>query len=348
MPLRQLGGQASTNVQAGRDLIVYEGPSLEEIRETALDVFRENSIALRGIAEEVALARADKITNDFFEQLNLRAPDALNNAADPDMHQSLLNAQREFACSGEEDLELALVDLLVDRAEETGRGIRTLVLNEAIKSAPKLTLPQRRAIAVCFCVKYARPAIIRDGLEAIYTYYRTNLAPLVPDLPTKDAAFQHIEYVGAGAISMGSLMLGAALSSGSRPWFTGGFTPEEVPDPVRHLVDDARIFVPCLRDPQRLQLSFCEADDIPATMERLGIPPDLAGHFTYLDTVGVMPFDEVVGDLMANVPEVQGLAAWDASPLKQLTLTTVGIAIGHGYWRRVTGGKAPLSIWVDD
>jgi hypothetical protein len=49
------------------------------------------------------------------------------------------------------------------------------------------------------------------------------------------------------------------------------------------------------------------------------------------------------------VPESAELFdVWDNPPLKNLTLTSVGLALGHGYWRRLTNTAAPLRIWIPE
>ena len=67
-------GDESTNLQAGRD-VVYHSASWPEMKEVALAVFKENFLELRGIAEDVAFARADRITNDFLDALRDRHPE---------------------------------------------------------------------------------------------------------------------------------------------------------------------------------------------------------------------------------------------------------------------------------
>jgi hypothetical protein len=62
-----------------------------------------------------------------------------------------------------------------------------------------------------------------------------------------------------------------------------------------------------------------------------------------------MTHDEIREELLRHVPESAGLIdLWDNTALKQLHLTSVGLAIGHGYWRRATEIDAPLGIWLGD
>jgi hypothetical protein len=345
---RQEGGRESTNIQAGRDITVSQGPSVEEVREIALDVFHRNFLQLQGLAEDVARGRAEKITNEFLKQLQDRNPAALESSKDPDMQLALFSAQREYARSGDADLEQVLVDLLVDRASEQHPGLRTIVLNEAITAAPKLTEDQRRAVALCFLVRYTR----WTGAASVDAFYeeriRQGLMPLVHGLPTSPAAYQHIEYVGAGSVDIGSTSIEEALHRSARGWFTRGFTESELDERLHRFTSDETFFMPCMRDESRLQLRASSADDVDAIASAMG-DPSLAEPVQAALNVGAMTSTEIREDLLSHVPEAgELLDAWDGSDLNRLTLTTVGIAVGHGYWRRVTGKNAALKIWIPD
>jgi len=345
----QAGGHGSTNVQAAGDVVVHAGASLEEVRQIALDVFHANFLELRGHAEQVAGERAERITNAFLVALQQRAPQALESASNPDMQRALFSAQREYACSGDEDLETVLVDLLVDRAGEgSSRGVRTIVLNEAINAAPKLTSHQRRAIAVCFLMRYTRPHG-QGTVDAFYEHFvRDNLVPLGRGLPTSDTDYQHIEYVGAGSMSLLSPEFGDALVGKARGLFTRGFTRQETSEILGELLDDPRVVMPCLRDEARLQLQVVHRDDIPAWAESLGCPDREQTLRNVLD-MGLLSSEEAQREMVEREPATRELIdAWQSSSLHNLRLTTVGLAIGHGYWRRVTGGDSPLNVWLSD
>lgn len=134
----QSGGDESVNIQAGQNATVHIGVTASEVRDIALDVFRANFLELRGLAEEVARERAERITQDFIDALQKRNPAGLASIQDPDMQLSIYSAQKGYACSGDEDLEAALIDLLVDRAGQSSRDLKTLVLNQAIECLPRL------------------------------------------------------------------------------------------------------------------------------------------------------------------------------------------------------------------
>ncbi len=342
----QQGGAESTNVQVAGDVVFCQGLSVAETREIALDVFRSNFLDLRGIAEDVARSRAEKITDDFLADLLARLPQGLQAATDPDMQRSLFRAQCEFACSGEADLERILVDLLVDRAGETTRAMRTLVLNEAIVSAPKLTAAQRSAIAVCFVARYTT----WRGPQTVDAYYelriKRNLVALATNLPTSDAAYQHIFYVGAGGDAIGKTEIAAALAHYDPGWFTNGFARGTTQ--LGELEANPSLVMPCIRNPQHLQLRAMHEDEIDGIAAAAGLA-ESAGVLRQVIRVGQMNPQEIRSDILDKLPDATNLFdVWSGSMLGQLTLTSVGLAIGHSYWRRITGGQTPLSVWIPD
>jgi hypothetical protein len=110
--------------------------------------------------------------------------------------------------------------------------------------------------------------------------------------------------------------------------------------------EDGRFFVPCIRDHTRLQINALHDDVIDQATEEAGVG-GLADSLRQLSNVGRMPDDEIHAELLLRTPEISEIVdIWEKSPLHNLTLTTVGIAIGHAYWRRTTKSPEPLSTWI--
>lgn len=344
----QTGGDGSTNLQAGRD-VVYNGPSYEEMRIVALDVYRANAMELRGIAEDLATARAEKLTNDFLNRLFTEKPERAERLSDPDVQNVLFEAQRDYARSGEEDLSRVLVDLLSSRVDEDARSLRTLALNEAIISAPKLTEGQRRAIAIVFILRYSRPTFAMNAEYYAANYLRPSVLPLAGELPTNNFDYQHIEYVGAGTVSISEASFGLLLRSGVSGLFSQGFVRDQLSEGLRDLVDQTRdtpVVIPLERDHARLRFNFIFEDLFDSWLADLGLEP-FRDEIKNLHDSSLMADNLICEELEAHLPELSTVRkVWDESSIRNLTLTTVGIAIGHAYWQRLTGNSSPLSAWL--
>jgi hypothetical protein len=348
---QQAGGDNSVNYQAGRDIVI-EGTvdeirrAVDEIRRNRISDFHANFLLMRDVAKEVVDARVEKLTSEFLRQLLARQPGGLGNMNDPDVIQAVFNAQKAYALSGEDDVEQVLIDLLVDRAGQAGRDIKAIVLNEAITTVPKLTRDQRCAIAVCFMIRYTRYAGPLD-LAAFYWNLERNLAPFVDNLPTKMSAYHHMKY--AGVASLDGLLptsIERQIFEVSSGYFTLGFSRELVPEQLRGQLANRNMFVPCLRDENSLQVNVRSFD------ETQNLTPDaaIADDLRQLAVMGVMGPPDIRTEIVGRVPLLTPLFnAWDNTDfrdIRSMGLTTVGLAIGHAFWRHVTNEQGDISIWL--
>lgn len=342
----QEAGDNSTNYQAGKDIHVH-GLSIDEARTVALDVFRSNALELAGVAQTLAVTRAEQLTNEFLTKLETEIPERVDQLADPDVQSVLFQAQKEFARSGEDDLRVALVDLLAARVGEEDRNLRTLALNEAIVSAPKLTEKQRRAIAWVFFLKYTRPTNIGTP-EDYYLRLKNEVSALGVSLPTGHADYQHVEYVGAGSLSISSRSFASGIMSGVEGFYTKGFAENDIDAALLAELQACQFVIPALRDQSRFQLNLLADEDLEKRATALGLEgriPDLQN----VVSLGRMSEGEVSDEVVARVPEFSALRdTWDddKTGLRSLTLTSVGLALGHAYWTRLTGSNASLEIWL--
>lgn len=261
------------------------------------------------------------------------------------MLRTLYAAQEGYACSGEEDLEAALIDLLVDRAGQTERDLKTHVLNQAIATLPKLTKKQRAAATVSFCVRNTRYTGPFD-LTSFYAYLALYLAPFVEDIPGNSADFGYMEYAGVGSVATFMVTtLEDAYGEQACGFFSNGFTKEVAPNEWAPFLDDPEVFIPSLRDPEKLQIRARSMHEIRELSKAKGIPSLITNAKT-----GRMLPAQIRADMVAHVPALGTLFdKWGEAGggnLATFHLTAVGIAIGHACQRKVVGHAAPLELFL--
>lgn len=344
---RQEGGDNSTNIQAGA-VVVYNGPSLTEVRAMALDVFNENFCRLAGEAAATARDRAEEITEKFLAELQNQNPQGLTQAQDPDFQYGLYTVQREYARNGDADLGDLLVDLLVDRTKHEERSILQIVLNESLAVAPKLTADQLSILSVVFVLKYTRNL----GLAmpaALTAYLEQYLGPFLTSLTNRMAAYQHLEFAGCGTVGIGSISIPSIFRKSYPGLFSKGFTGETLGELLPSLPADLLLLTQCHRDPEKLQLnSAFDEDAFRKVAAELAVTEEDATTLWRLGAENLMSEDEVRELLVSLWPSMaQFIALWDESPMKNLTLTSVGIAIGHANIKRRCGEFTNLSIWIN-
>lgn len=341
--------EGSTAIQArGNVTITTNGLTYAEVRDVALDVFRANFYELSDVAKKTAKARAEEITEDFLSKLQKEYPAGLEKSNDPDFQYALLTTQMEYAKNGDKNLSDLLVDLLVDRSKQQQRDILQIVLNESLRTAPKLTEEQLAALAVIFLFKYTQNFSIVNH-QTFGDYLDKYVAPFTSKIVKNRACYQHLEFASCGTIGLGELSLESILGTNYQGQFLKGFDTNEITKRGISTSLAKIFFIPCLNDPSRVQVCFNSKELLNKTFEEHGITPEDRSKITSLFDTEKMSDTEIKDKCIATRHYMADLfETWSESLMKNFTLTSVGIAIGHANIKRLVGGEfANLSIWIN-
>jgi len=341
----QKGGNHSINIQA-ESLIVEARLTYKDVRDIALDVFKQNFHQLVGVAKETAAQRAEEITDNFLKTLQERNPEGIRSAEDPDFQYALFTAQREYARAGDTDLADILVDILVERSKESARSLQSIVLNESLNVAPKLTSDQMTVLSLVFTLRYTK-YLKMNSTQALKDYIRTRIAPFINDLPNKESAYQHLEFVGCCNIQVTQISVENIFNRNYPVLFSNGFTLEALKEKIGDSQYPGELVIPCMHDSKMFQINAIDEEVFRKLAADRSVSDDITNKFLELHQKSMMnqtKIKEYLESLDSVMPDF--LKRWDDSSLKHITLTSVGIAIGHANVRRVTGEGAPLSIWI--
>lgn len=340
--------EGSTAIQAGGDVTIKNtGLSYSEVRQVALDVFRSNFYDLAGAARETAKVRGEQITEEILSKMQSENPEGLQEAINPDFQYSLFTVQREYARSGDKELGDLLVDLLVDRSKQKQRNILSIVLNESLVTAPKLTESQLAILAVIFLFKYTQNKGIGNH-EELGAYLEGQVFPFASKLPLTNASYQHLQFSGCGAIGVLASPLEDILGKTYQGLFTKGFEQNELQTREISIGLDPRFFIPCLNDASKFQVRALNKEALERSLEGNQVDDANRARILALFDVGKMDAEEIRQNCVSIRPFMRNLfEKWSASPLNVFTLTSVGIAIGHANVKRLVGEFADLSIWIN-
>ena len=329
--------------------IIQSGISYTDARDIALDVYRANYLTLSENAAQIARKRAEELTDEFLAELQKRNAEAIVSLETPGMQHALFSAQKEYARTGDNDLESLLVDILVDRAAAMDRNIRQIVLDEALSVAPKLTSEQMDALTVNFLIVRTENHAI-NSLETFASYLDSHIAPFIGSLATDTSCYEHLEYTGCGSISLiGNLHpIGELYLQRYHGLFVKGFEEEEW---KKQLADSPDLIqwavTKCLHDPSKLQINAINEPVLNEQCQKYGVSDDDKTKLIQLFNLSRMSHNEVKDYILRLRPNLQSLfEVWEKSRMSQLTLTTVGIAVAHANFRRKTGIQLDLNIWV--
>jgi len=343
----QKGGDNSTNIQAGGSVTVHQGLTISEARQIALDVFRENYLALAGEAADVARKRAEEITEKFLKKLQEQHADGVTQAKEPDFQHAIFTVQKEFARCGDTKLGDLLVDLLVDRTRHVSRSILQIVLNESLVVAPKLTEDQLAALSLIFLFRYT----IQEGAlshDSFYDYLDRYVFPFSGLIHKKDACYQHLEYSGCGAVGVGSRKLIEIFLKNYAGLFSNGFDESQFQAKEISISLTHPIFVRCLNDNKKWQINAINEDDIKKISTEHQIGSGDVPKLLDLRKKSLMNSEQVKKLISNGRPYMENIFdVWNGSNMKRFTLTSVGIAIGHANVKKNLGEFTDLSIWIN-
>jgi hypothetical protein len=338
--------EGSTVIQAGGNVTIT-GLTYAEVKDVALDVFKANFYKLAGVAEEIASARAEAITEAFLSKLQQEHPDGFRQSDNPDFQYALFTVQKEYARNGDKELGDLLVDLLVDRSKQEQRDILQIVLNESLITAPKLTESQLAVLAMIFLFRYTQNLCFGDH-QMFANFLDEHVAPFASKLVSNIACYQHLEFSGSGAIGLGTANLESILGMVYQGQFLKGFEEKEIVDRNISIGLDPRFFIPCLNDSSKLQVRANNKELLDKALEECAILAEDRAKIQGLFDLGKMDDSEIKDKCIEIRPYMSTVfETWSASVMKNFTLTSVGIAIGHANIKRLVGEFSDLSIWIN-
>jgi hypothetical protein len=109
------------------------------------------------------------------------------------------------------------------------------------------------------------------------------------------------------------------------------------------------IFFPCLNDSTKSQLRLVNIGALEKHANRLELNEQAIDALKKLHNNSLLSDNEIQEKIISIRPYMgQLFDVWQDSHLKQLSLTSVGIAIGHANLKRHAGGFSDLAIWMEN
>lgn len=344
---KQEAGDGSTNLQ-GQSIVINQGISYSDAKDIALDVYKANYIQLSQDAAELARDRAEELTDDFLAKLKEEKEEAISEVSTPDMQSAIYEAQKQYARTGDKDLEELLVDILVERAITPDRNIKQIVLDEALLVAGKLTAEHMDALTINFLMTKVQKQDLLN-LDSIVTHINKEIIPFISELSDASSCYEHLEYAGCGSIMEASTIkpIEELYLAKYPALFSKGFTEEKFRNDVGEPALFKRLLIRCFHYVNNLQLSCMNVEVIKHVSQEQNISVEHMNKLISLFNSTLMNKVEVKDYFLDKTPPIKGLFdLWSKSSISKFTLTTVGIAIAQANYKRKTGLKLELGIWV--
>lgn len=344
--LKQEGGDNSTNLQ-GQNVVINNGITYADARDIATDVFRSNFIQLSTEAAEVAKQRAEHLVDEFLKKIETEKPEALQKISDPDMQYALFTAQKEFARSGEKEMESMLVSILSERIEEDSQSFKKIVLNEALEIVPKLTKQQLDTLTIVFIIQETIHRGIVDK-EKLTNYLNSMFLPFISNLTKEKSCYKHLEYTGCcGTIGIPDDKLAKFFLNNYRGLFSTGFEREKYEPIIQDNEALKPLFFECMNNESLFQVNALNYEDLKDKIIHLiGDSDDTYNKIKALFDSSSMNVSEVEKYLIDILPEMKELIdVWRESDMCVMNPTSVGTTLAYINLKR-NGININLDVWI--
>ncbi len=341
----QRSGDHSTNIQSGQ-LTVNVGISYAEARQISLDVMKSELAPLTQVAFNTAVSRIEEYGDKLLSKIQERNPAAVQSFTDPAIQFALKDAQKEYAKTGDNDLAEVTIDLLIDRMQCEKRDRVSLVLDDALGKATKLTSGDLDALSVAFLFKDSKRVDLNNHTKLLA--FLDFVKQFSVNASTSNASFQYIESLGcASLMQFSGISLCEVLRKSYPGLFAKGFSQEEIPDSFPQAIRQ-KIIIPCLSNPNLFQINALDDSRVEQLIQSGDLPEDIKPQMLDYLNNRCMNDEELKDKVLAlNSEFLQIFDYWNNTIIKQLRLTSTGIMLAHANIRRRTNEKYDLSIWIN-
>ena len=327
----------------------YYGMNYRDTKDLCLDLIQCELNSYKQEAALEAKKRNDELLNRLFEKIQKEKMDDVTVGEEfknPDMQYTYVDAQKAYIRSGTKELEEVLTDLLVRRIKERERSLLQIALREAITIVPMLIPKQLDALALCFLVRYTRTTSI-NNIEPLIQYLNNKILPFADflDEAKKESFFTHLSYTKAGNVEVISTSMEKCLSNTYAGLFCSGYERKQIEN---YKSQYPKLFFPCLHDSTKWQINAVDEEVLKSQFK---IYPHMTEQekekIIQLFTNNIMPEDKVKDVLCKMNPNyVHLFELWNDTPLKKLSLTTVGIVLASMRIKMIVGDDINMSIWI--
>lgn len=320
---------------------IVTGITLKDATDLFSLLFDQNFPRLKEAAQEEARRRVEELRKEFDKAAaaSTLSPEELNRFSDPELQVALNTAVQASACKDDEGLRKSLADLLVKKLRTDVYSLTNTILSEAIATIGKLTVNQLRIISLSFSCTWMT---LREkpSLNAFSAFLNKYVMPFLAGTAS-NIDFAHIEYCGCGTIGIGQTVLQDHWRR-NFPWlFVRSFGEDELSTLSKVAADAIRTYAVCENGKYRFLL--------PGQAEIVKILKDNGIVQSAIDEV-LSLHQRHIGDII--IPEdgsdmIERIRrTWEASTIKNMHLTSVGVAIAITYISSVVKERLDHNIWL--
>lgn len=345
--------QMNVNTGSGNQNITQTGSitqiigisSLADAEKLIELLFQQNFPKLKEESQKIARNSAEKFCQTFLSRLKSELnPEDIQKVSDPDFQFVLNSSVIQAGRKDEQELRENLAYLLVERIKNSNDNLRSIVYNEAIETIGKLTQDELKIIALTFLLRYTKFTEV-ENLQDLNNLLARVTSPFL-NFKNTNAEFQHIEYTGCGSIGFGSWnYLDSIVNSYpelipfvvSTPQVQFLQIPENIFEEIFEKISDTECKFKIVFEPKLVK--YIQDKKLIEITKNSIIANYQSSRNNAINKLSELIKDKEFITNSANIVF--------ETPLKSLSLTSVGIAIAAIYCERILEQKFDITNWIN-
>ena len=336
-------GDGSSGTQINGNVTINSLCDIEKV----MSLVRSEVEGYMRLHREIVHERMDHFEDKIFKKFSNNEHANTNAFSDPDFAHTVQNAAKSYARSGDESVADTLVDLIARRSKCLERNRLALSLNQAVEVAGDLGIEEFSALSFIMAMRYSSlPAASPAGfLET----FKKHIVPLIENLPKSRSCAQYLiaRRCGYNGVSHWEI---SNWSGVYRNIFTDGISEDEYEgfsDGFRDVATKENVVVRSAFDASRIVFNLKDRFRFVEFLEEYNFSPEEKERAINYYDGRLWNAENFITNVREKVPDLlAAINVWETADLNYLELTTLGLAVGHGYLRHLTGLDADLSIWI--
>lgn len=255
------GNQEIVNSPNAQPILVQgdyiNGITEKDAKEVALKVFKANFMELSQTANDLAIQRAEELTNDFLGGIFKQSSEMMEKFAEPAFQYSFINAQIQYAKVGERITKEILIEALNKRITMPEQTLKQKILDETIVNISKITPAQMNFLTLWYVIIFIEEPI--GNKKELGEFINNKILKFYSSDYNNNLFFQYLYYTGcAKVLSAGGTFkpIEEIFKNHYSGIFSKGFTEEEFKNKVDINIEKYnKILMKCLNDSEKLQFS---------------------------------------------------------------------------------------------
>ncbi len=334
---------SKTKIKRSKNVNIINGIGYYDVKNIALDIFKQNIPDFISIAKETAAKRAEEIVDNLLKKLFSTSPQSAELFSQPLYQHSLFLIQKEYSLSGDKELMDLLTESIIEMVISNKKPLLQIIITESLKIIPILNKVQLNILSTLFLIRNRIHNNFKN-LKELNTYFEIFLKPYFPEFDLKEIDYKHLMYSKCIYQLTSTEPLEDIFYNNYGSFFCEGFQKDEIKDFPQYLKE---IVIECENSPNTFRFDVLNESKFASLLKENNESTTsfkLKTKFFRNHTMGYGSLADCVENNISCLSNI--FNQWTNNWIKNINLTSVGIFLAFINIKKDHGDFIDISKWV--